>query len=153
PPELARIEVVHVPAAKIVQVLATDGRCPLERILTDVHDGWHVGRRFLSRPAIWLLEELELEVVDAKGAQMGSAEVEDLATSGGPLAAQQIHLVVAVEVVLVAAVPELHPFQELVLDVRVAGRRCEGGKPIEAREDAVLDGSRLDHARPADDAW
>jgi hypothetical protein len=42
-------------------------------------------------------------------------------SSRGFLAQQQVHLVVTVEVVFVGTVPELHPFQELLLDVRVAG--------------------------------
>src|SRR5262245_23834626 len=43
-PELARIKVVHVPAAEVVQALAPDGWGPLKGILTDVDHGGHVGR-------------------------------------------------------------------------------------------------------------
>ena len=78
PPELAGIEVVHVAAAEVVQALAADGRRPLERILADVHDRGHVGRDLWPRPALRLLVELVLEVVDADGAEVRAAEVEEL---------------------------------------------------------------------------
>ena len=96
--------------------------------------------------------ELELEVVDANGAQLRRRRSRtDLMALGRALASEQVHLVVAVEMVLVGPVAELHALQQLVGDVRVAGRRQQGGEPIEAGEDAVLDRARLDLARPADD--
>ena len=100
-PELAGIEVVHVAPAHVVRALAADGRRPLERILAEVHDGRHVGRDLFARPAPGLLEELELEVIDADGAEVRPAEVEEFVPLGRSLAQQQVHLVVAVEVVLV----------------------------------------------------
>ena len=80
------------------------------------------------------------------------AEVEELVALRRPLARQQVHLVVAVEVVLVGPVAELHALEQLVGDVRVAGGGAQRGEPVEAGEDAVLDRARLDLARPADDA-
>ena len=64
-------------------------------------------------PAVRLLVELVLEVVDANGAQVRAAEVEEFVALGRPLALQQVHLVVAVEVVLVGPVAELHALEEL----------------------------------------
>ena len=75
-PELAGIEVVHVAAAQCRWRLAADRRRSLERILADVDDVGHVGRHLFARPAVGLLEELELEVVDAEGAELRPAEVE-----------------------------------------------------------------------------
>ena len=42
---------------------------------------------------------------------MRSTKVEDFMPRGWPLACQEVHLVVAVQVVLVAAVAELHAFE------------------------------------------
>src|SRR5215475_5368303 len=106
-PELAGIELVHVAAAEVVQVLAADRRRAFERILAKVDDRRHVGRHLLARPAIGLLVELELEVVDPERAQGRPAEVEELVPGRRSLAEQQVHLVVAVEMVLVGAVAEL----------------------------------------------
>src|SRR5271166_5541988 len=66
-PELASHEVVHVTTAHVVQALTSDRWCPLKRVLADVDHGGHVGGVFLSRPPVGLLEELKLEVIQAKG--------------------------------------------------------------------------------------
>src|SRR5262249_681304 len=66
-------------------------------------------------------------------------------------AGEQVHLVVAVEVVLVSAVTELYALQQLISDVRIARRSHQGGEPVEAGNDSVLDGARPDLARPSDD--
>ena len=108
---------------------------------------------FGAGPALRLLVELELEVVDPDGAQVRARR--SRRTRGacdGPLPVQQVHLVVAVEVVLVGPVAELHALEQLVGDVRIAGGGDQGGEPVEAGEDAVLDRARLDLARPAGDA-
>src|SRR5258708_5095455 len=65
---------------------------------------------------------------------------------------QQIHLVVAVQVVFVSPVAELYTLEELIGDVGVAGGGHQGRKPVESGEDAVLDRARLDMARPTGDA-
>lgn len=65
PPELARKEVVHVASTLIIEALLTNRWCPLERILTDVDHGGHVSRYLAAGPALRLLEELELEVIEA----------------------------------------------------------------------------------------
>src|SRR5262249_24403678 len=97
-------------------------------------------------------EEGEFEGVDGNGAQVRTAEIEQLVALGWTYAGEKIHLVVAIEMVLVGPVAELHALQQLVGDVRVARRRHERGEPIEPGEYSVLDRARLDLARPADDA-
>ena len=49
----------------------------LEQILWDVRERRHAGCDLLSGPTKWLLEELELEVIDAQGAQVPPTEVEN----------------------------------------------------------------------------
>src|SRR3984957_16419004 len=110
-PEFARHEVVHVAAAQVVERLAADRRRALERILAQVDDGRHVGRHLLARPAERLLVELELEVVDADGAELRLAEVEDLVPRRRSFAGDQIHLVIAVQVVLVGLAADLQARQ------------------------------------------
>ena len=67
-PELAGIKVIHVAAAHVVGRFAAGPRRSLERILADVDDRRHVGGHLFAGPAERLLEELELEIVDADGA-------------------------------------------------------------------------------------
>src|SRR5580692_11715244 len=112
-PEFARHEVVHVAAALVVERLAADRRRALERILAQVDDGRHVGRHLLARPAPGLLVELELEVVDADGAELRLAEVEDLVPRRRSFARQQIHLIIAVQVVLVGLATDLQAREKL----------------------------------------
>src|SRR5208283_590266 len=100
-PELARHEIVHVASSEIVHVFAADRWCPLERILTDINNGWHVGRDLLPWPALRLLEESEFEVIKPQRAKMWATEVKEFMTGGRPLAQQNIQLIVAVEMVLV----------------------------------------------------
>ena len=151
-PEFAGIEVVHIPTAHVVHRFAAYRRRPLERVLADVDDCRHVGRRFLTRPAPRLLIELELEVIDAKGAKVRPAEIEQLVARRRPLAGQEIKLIVAVQVVLVGPVAELDAFEELLGDVWIARRRGKRRQPVEPGEQAVLHRARLDLARPAGDA-
>src|SRR5262245_39283013 len=107
PPELAAVEVVHVPAALIVETLAEGGRRARERIRTDVHQRRDVGRGLRGRPTTRLLIELEPEVVETDGPEVWPTEVEQLVARGRTGAREHRHLVVAVEVVLVVAVAEL----------------------------------------------
>src|SRR5581483_11598744 len=120
-PELARIEVLSVAEGTAVGTLPADVRRPLERILADVDDGGHVRGDLLAGPAPRLLVKLELEIVHAYGAQMRAFEIEKLVAFGWSFPFQHIHLVVAIEVILVGAVAELGAFQQLPGDVRVAG--------------------------------
>jgi hypothetical protein len=49
---------------------------------------------------------------------------------GRPLAFQQIHLVIAIQMILVAPVSELHALQQLVDDVRIPGCGAQSREPI-----------------------
>src|SRR5436309_15933027 len=51
--------------------------------------------------------------------------------------------------VLVSPIAEFYTFEQLVSNVRVAGCREEGRKPVQAGEDAVLHRVRRDMAGPA----
>src|SRR5262249_51384182 len=137
-PKFSRIKRVHVPTAHVIQGFAADRRSPFERVLAEVDHPRHVGRDLFPWPAVRLLEKLEFVIVDSKGTQLWTGEVENLMPSGRSVAEQKVHLVVAVEVVLVTTVAQLHPFEELNLDVGVAGCVCEGGEPVETGKDAVL---------------
>src|SRR5262249_10116864 len=110
-PELTCVKVVAVAEGASVRRLATNTRRALERILANVDHRGHVRSGLFARPAPGLLEELELEVVDANRAQLRAAEVEQLVALGGAFAGNQIHLVVTVEMVLVGPVTELHALQ------------------------------------------
>ena len=52
-------------------------------------------------------------------------------SSGWPHSTQKVHLVVAVEVILVGSITKLHTFQKLTGDVGIAGCRHERGEPVE----------------------
>src|SRR5215471_18494293 len=150
-PELTGEELVHVAWRTRVQGLAAEGRRALERVLANVNQPRHVRGGLFARPAPRLHKERELEVVEANRAELRAAEIEQLAALGWAFAGEEIHLVVTVQMVLVGAIAELHPLQQLIGDVRVARRGHERGEPIEAGEDSVLDRARLDLPRPADD--
>src|SRR5262249_61587208 len=97
-----------------------------------------------------LLEECELEAVEANRAERRAAKIEQLVALGWALAGQQIRLIVTVQMVLVGPLAELHALEQFISDVRVARGGHERGEPIEAGEDTVLDGARLDLSWPAD---
>lgn len=54
---------------------------------------------------------------------------EDFVARGWTCPRQEGHLVVAVQVILVGSVAELHAFQQLVGDVRITGGRHQRGEP------------------------
>src|SRR5262249_22280644 len=68
-----------------------------------------------------------------------------------PAAQQKVHLVVAVQVVLVGPATKLHALQQLLGDIGISGRCSQRRQPVKAREDAILDSARLDLTRPAND--
>ena len=70
-------------------------------------------------------------------------QVEQLVPLGRSFAFQEIHLVIAVEMVLVLAFAELHAFEQLLGDVGIARGSQERREPVEAGEDAVLDRAGL----------
>src|SRR4029453_4944891 len=69
-----------------------------------------------------------------------------------PLAGNHVYLVIAVQIALIGPVADLFASLQLLCNVRVAGRRQEGRKPVQTGNDAVLDLSRRHLARPADHA-
>src|SRR5215472_4138782 len=125
-PKFSRIKRVHVPTTHVVQAFAADRRRSFERVLAEVDHPRHVGRDLFPWPAVRLLEKLEFVIINSKGTQLWTGEVENLMPCRRSLAEQQIDLVVAVKVILVGTVTELHPFEELNPDVGVAGRVCQG---------------------------
>ena len=88
-PELASVELVHVTAAHLVQRFAADGRSALEGILAEVHDRGHVRRDLLAGPAVWLLVELEFEIINPDRAEVRATKIEDFMPGGWSGAGQQ----------------------------------------------------------------
>jgi hypothetical protein len=70
------------------------------------------------------------------------AEVEDFVTRGWAFAGDGGHVVLAVEMVHVSPVAQFHTLKQLVGDIRGASGIEEGGEPVHAGEDAVLNGVR-----------
>src|SRR5258707_207573 len=93
----------------------------LERIDTKVGQIRHVSFGFITQPAAGLVDETILEVVDAHGAELAFAEVPDFVPLRRPLAGDHVHLIVAVEMTLVGAVPDLLALLQLFGDVRISG--------------------------------
>src|SRR6516225_2445234 len=142
-PEFARHEVHSVAPGTGEGTLPAEGREAFERILPEVGDRGHVGVDLLTRPAIWLLQELKLEIIDANGTELGAAEVEQLVARRRSFAFEQSQLIEAVEVVFVRAVPKFRTLEKLIGDVRGSGCRHQRGEPIEAGEKTVLHGTGL----------
>src|SRR6476660_4246095 len=126
-PELTGEEVVAIAECARVDRFASNERRALERILANVDDRRHVRRGFLARPAPRLHVELELEVVDADRTQLGSAEVKDLLALGWAFPGEQIHLIVAIQMVLIGPIAELHALQQLLSYIGIARRSRQGG--------------------------
>ena len=149
-PELILEPVEVLLAAFFRPVLRPAGA--LERIEAQVGEIRHVHVGLGAQPAVGLVNETVLVVVNAHRADGAFAEVEDFMARGRALAGDGGHLVVAVQMVLVGLVAELHALEQLVGDVRIAGGVKEGREPVHAGEDAVLHGIRRDMAGPAQDA-
>ena len=79
----------------------------LERVEAQVDQGRHVEVNLAAEPAIGLFDEAILEVVDTHCAERAFAEVEDLMAVRRTFAGDHVHLVVAVEMVLVGTVADL----------------------------------------------
>src|SRR5262249_22988048 len=107
-PKFASEEVIDVARSPVIKRLAANRRRPFKRILTNVDQGWHVPGGFFARPTPGLLEKHELKVVEANRPQMRATEVENFMPRGWSLAFKQVHLVVTVEVILVAPVAEFY---------------------------------------------
>src|SRR5262249_53875542 len=93
-----------------------------------------------------------LEVIDAHSAQRTLGKVEDFAARRWSSCGDQIHLIVAVEVNLVGAIPELATVLQLHDYVRVPSGGHEGREPVQPGNDTVLDLSGGHAAGPANDA-
>jgi hypothetical protein len=96
-PELACIEIVSVAKRAIVYAFAAEIRRALEWILAEVCNRGHVGIDFLARPAPWLLQELELEIIDTNRTQLWSAEIEKFVSRRRSSAFKQGPLVVPIK--------------------------------------------------------
>src|SRR4030095_15532213 len=92
------------------------------------------------------------EVVDAYGTELTFSEIKDFVPVRRPLAGNHVHLVIAVQIALVGPVTDLFALLQLLGNVRVAGRRQEGRKPVQTGNDAVLDLAGRHLARPTDHA-
>src|SRR5262249_43055785 len=152
PPEFAREEVVGVGRRPSQEGFPCDTREALERVLANVYERGHVGHQLRPGPALRLLEELELHVIESRGAKLRAGEVPQFVPLRRFLPFEQSQLVVTVQVVLVVAVAKLYTLQELVGDLGVAGGGTQSGEPIEAGEKPVLYRTRLDVSRPTGDA-
>src|SRR5262245_54202720 len=131
-PELAGEEVVAVAEGSGVGRLAANVRRALERVLANVDHSRHVGRGLFAWPTPRLREERELEVTEAKSAQARTTEVEDFLALGWASTGKKIHLIIAVEMVLIGPVAEPDALEELVGNIRISRGRCQSGEPIEA---------------------
>src|SRR5437762_2233773 len=124
----------------------------LERIKAQVDQDGHVKVRLGTEPTLGLVDETILIVVDAHRADCAFAEIEDFVTVRWPFAGDRWHLVVAVQMVFVSPIAEFYTLKQLIGNVRVACGVEEGGEPIHAGKDAVLNGICRDVAEPAQEA-
>src|SRR5882724_9490597 len=124
----------------------------LERIEAKVSQVRHVRFGLFAEPAARLVDETILEVVDAHGTQFAFAEVPDFVPVRRSLAGDHVHLVIAVQMALEGRVTDLLALLQLLCNVRVTGRRQEGGKPVQSGNDTVLDLAGRHLARPTDHA-
>src|SRR5262249_7221835 len=147
-PKFASEEVIDVARRPVIKRFPADRRCALKRILTNVDQRGHVRSCLFARPAPRLLEECELEIVQAHRTQVRPAEVEDLMPRGRPFAFQQVHLVVTVKVILVTPAAELNTVEQLIGDIRIASGGAQCRKPIETGYDSIFNCAWLDMARP-----
>src|SRR5208282_5866571 len=99
-----------------------------------------------------LLQEHRLVLVVAEPGEVAIVgPVEELAALVGPLAGEEVALVVAVEVHLEALAICAVALQELLLDVGRARRRRQGRHPVLRRDDVVDLAVRRHHRRPTHD--
>src|SRR6266850_1471316 len=102
-----------------------------------------------------LLFEHELPVFVTHGDEIAVVvEVDELLARAAWLLTGEIgKLIVAVEMNFPGLAPGLVTFEQLVLDVRIAGCRHEGWHPVEGTDDVVRDRAWLNASGPADHAW
>ena len=127
---------------------------PLERIGAQVEQHGQAQLHHRLRPDIeavrLLLHEHRLPLLVAKAGEVAVVgPVEEFAALVRALAGEQVALVVAVEVNLEGLAGGIVALQQLVLDVRLAGRGDQRRRPVLGREDVVDLGARRHQAGPA----
>ena len=137
---LRRHEEEHAIDPPVVVVHAMVGR--FERIGAEVVDLGHAQGRVWLLPAIEAFAALLLEddlvlLVAQRGQVAVVAEVEELLARAGRLAGERVGEVVAVEVHLEGLVADLHPLEQLLLDVGDAGGGQQRGQHVFVGEDVV----------------
>ena len=88
-------------------------RRALERVPAKIDYRRHVGSDLFPRPSIRLVEEYDLQIIDTDRTEVRAPEVEQLVARRRTFAGEQVHLVVAIEMVLVRPVTQLHSMEEL----------------------------------------
>jgi molybdopterin-binding protein len=83
-----------------------------------------------------LADKSELEIINAHRTDGAFAEIEKLVAGRRAFPRDHGHLVVAIEMVLVGPVADLHAFEQVGRDRGVARRLKEGGEPVQARHEA-----------------
>src|SRR5271156_1010978 len=108
---------------------------------------------FHPEPALRLVDEAVFVVVNAHRADCAFAKIEYFVAIGRAFAGKHSGLIVAIQMVFVSPVAELHAFEQLIGDIRVSGHGSERGQPVHAGHDAVLYGTWRDMARPPGNTW
>src|SRR5262245_55384626 len=121
-PELAGEEIHGVTGGGVVKSFPAKFRRSLERILADIDDRGHIRRDLFSGPAVGLLEKHEFEIVETQSSEMRAAKVPELMARRRPFAQKEIELIVAVQMIFVAPVTQLHAFEQLFGDIGIASR-------------------------------
>src|ERR1035438_5023856 len=147
-PELIHEPITEVKLRTLFRPVVGYARA-LEGIDPQVGDVRHVRMGFLTNPAGRLVDEAELVIVDTYRTDRAFAKIKDFVARGWAFAGDGGHLVVAVQMVLVGPVTDRFTFQQLVGDVRITGCGNECRQPVQAGEDAVLDGVRRHMTGPA----
>src|ERR1035441_5742801 len=100
-------------------------------------------------PALGLVSETVLEVVNAHRTESALREVVEFVARGRTFAADGSRLVIAIQMVLVGTVSQRHAFQQLVINVGIASGSQEGRVPVHAGKKAVVHRVRGHMSGPA----
>src|SRR5262249_876006 len=118
PPELEDKPVV---VGERAVVLAVENACSLEWVETNVVQDRPVDLDGRAQPAVWLIRETVLVVVEANSGQGAFGEVENFVSLRRALPCAHGGLVVPIEVDLVRRPPDQLALGQLRSDVRIAG--------------------------------
>src|SRR5207248_10165279 len=91
---------------------------PLKRIETQVDQVGHIRFGLFAQPALGLVTDPVLVVVNTHRSDGAFAEVKDFVAVRWTFASNGVHLVVTVKMVLVSPVAKFHALKQLVGDVR-----------------------------------